>query len=142
MEKVRIRDGKNSGLASGAEKIWIRDEKNSDPGSGMKKIRNRDPGWKKFGSGIRDGKNSDPGSGMEKIRIRDKHPESATVSPSCLLSEGGRGFSARKTAMPAWKSTLCSTFSSSLLSSFKLLLNIRKKIRQIESNAKCRQLKY
>jgi hypothetical protein len=23
----------------------------------------RDPGWKKFGSGIRDGKNSDPGSG-------------------------------------------------------------------------------
>jgi hypothetical protein len=26
----------------------------ADPGSGMEKIRNRDPVWKKFGSGIRD----------------------------------------------------------------------------------------
>ncbi len=45
MKKIRIRDGKN----------WIRDPdgKNSDPGSGMDKIRIRDPGWKKFGSGIR-----------------------------------------------------------------------------------------
>jgi hypothetical protein len=33
------------------EKIRIRDGKNSDPG--WKKIRIRDPGWKKFGSGIR-----------------------------------------------------------------------------------------
>jgi hypothetical protein len=27
-------------------------------------MRIRDPGWKKFGSGIRDRKNSDPGSGI------------------------------------------------------------------------------
>jgi hypothetical protein len=33
--------------------------KNPDHISGM--VRIRDPGWKKFGSGIRDGKNSDPG---------------------------------------------------------------------------------
>jgi hypothetical protein len=37
-------------------------------------MRIRNPGCKKFESGIRDGKNSDPGSRMEKIRIRDKHP--------------------------------------------------------------------
>jgi hypothetical protein len=38
-----------------------------DPGSGMEKIRIRDPGWKKFGSGI-----------------RDKHPGSATLVPIFL----------------------------------------------------------
>jgi hypothetical protein len=48
------------------EKIRIRDGKNSDPGSRMEK----------FGSGIRDGKFFDPGwkkfgSGMEKIWIWD-----------------------------------------------------------------------
>jgi hypothetical protein len=37
-------------------------EKNSDPGFGIENIRIRDPGWKKFGSGI-----------------RDKHPGSATL---------------------------------------------------------------
>jgi hypothetical protein len=80
-------------FGSGMEKIRIRDGKNSDPGSWMKKIgsrirhgKNSDPGWKKYGSGmekfgsgirdekkfrsgIGDGKNSDPewkkfGSGM------------------------------------------------------------------------------
>jgi hypothetical protein len=80
-------------FGSGMEKIRIRDGKNSDPGSRMKKIgsrirhgKNSDPGWKKYGSGmekfgsgirdekkfrsgIGDGKNSDPewkkfGSGM------------------------------------------------------------------------------
>jgi hypothetical protein len=43
---MRIRDGKNSDLGSEIEK-------KSDPGSGMEKIRVRDPGWKKFVSGIR-----------------------------------------------------------------------------------------
>jgi hypothetical protein len=54
-------------------------------------MRIRDPGWKKFGSGIeqiriREGKNSDPRSGMEKFGsvpfgsgIRDKYPGSATL---------------------------------------------------------------
>jgi hypothetical protein len=58
MEKIRIRDGKNS----------VPGWKNSDPGSGMEKIRIRDPGWKNSDRGtgmkknmIRDGKNSDPG---------------------------------------------------------------------------------
>jgi hypothetical protein len=41
-------------------------------GSGMKKIQIRDPGWKKFGSGME--KNSDPGSG-----INNEHPGSATL---------------------------------------------------------------
>ncbi len=55
MEKIRIRDGKNSDpgwkkFGSGMEKIRIRDGK----------IRIRDgkhsnPGWKKFGSGMVDG---------------------------------------------------------------------------------------
>jgi hypothetical protein len=36
----------------------------------LMRIRDRDPGWKKFVSGIRDGKNSDPGSGIN-IRIRN-----------------------------------------------------------------------
>jgi hypothetical protein len=71
------------------EKILIRDEKNSDAGSGMGKIRirdgkNSDPGWKQFGSGVRDGKNSDPA--WKKFGIRDekkigsgiKQPGSAT----------------------------------------------------------------
>jgi hypothetical protein len=34
-------------------------------------MRIRNPGWKKFGSGIRERKTSDPGSGMEKIRVRN-----------------------------------------------------------------------
>ncbi len=69
--------GKKSGSGSG---LRIRDEQpgsyflelrnnffglqyffDADPGSGMEKIRIRDPGWKKFGSGIRDGKKLDPG---------------------------------------------------------------------------------
>jgi hypothetical protein len=41
-----------------------------DPGSGMEKIRIRDPGWKRFKSGIQDGKKSDPGSGKTS-RIRN-----------------------------------------------------------------------
>jgi hypothetical protein len=45
-------------------------------------MRIRDPGRKKFGSGIRDGKNSDQGSVMEKIRIRDNNPGSATLDKS------------------------------------------------------------
>jgi hypothetical protein len=40
----------------------------------MEKIWIRDPGWKKFGSGIWDGKKSDLGSA-----IQDKHPGSATL---------------------------------------------------------------
>jgi hypothetical protein len=43
-----------------------------------------DPGWKKLGSGME--KNTDPRSGIEKIRIRDKHPGSATMDISFLLS--------------------------------------------------------
>jgi hypothetical protein len=78
-----IRDGRKSASGSG-----IRDEQpgsyflelrnhffaffgvkilkffDEDPGSGMEKVRIRDPGWRKFGSGIRDGKKSDPGSGI------------------------------------------------------------------------------
>jgi hypothetical protein len=33
-------------------RIRIRDGKNSDPGFAMEKNRIRDPGWKKFGSGM------------------------------------------------------------------------------------------
>jgi hypothetical protein len=40
-------------------------------------MRIRDPGWKKFGSGIRDGKKSDPGSG---INIPD--PQHCKITPS------------------------------------------------------------
>jgi hypothetical protein len=43
MEKIRIRDGKNSDPGSWMEKIRTRDGK----------IQIRDPGWTKFGSGIR-----------------------------------------------------------------------------------------
>ncbi len=49
-------------------------------GSGILDGKNSDPGWKIFGSRILDGKNSDPGwknsdpgSGMEKIRIRIRY---------------------------------------------------------------------
>jgi hypothetical protein len=37
-------------------------------------MRIRDPGWKKFGSGM-----EKIGSGMGKIKIRDKHLGSATL---------------------------------------------------------------
>ncbi len=53
----------------------IRDEDSSDPG--IRDGDSSDPG-----SGIRDGDSSDPGSGMEKSRIQDKHPGSATLSPT------------------------------------------------------------
>jgi hypothetical protein len=48
---------------------WVKILKFFDehPGSGMEKIRNRDPGWKKIGSGI-----------------RDKHPGSATLKKSTV----------------------------------------------------------
>jgi hypothetical protein len=65
-------------------RIRIRDEKNLGPGwkefgSGIRDGKNSDPGWKEFGSGIRDGKKF--GSG-----IRDKHPGSATLVESCMVS--------------------------------------------------------
>jgi hypothetical protein len=58
-QKIRIRDEQPDHISDSLEglkyfnsllQIW--DEKNSNPGSGMEKIRIRDPGWKKFGSGI------------------------------------------------------------------------------------------
>jgi hypothetical protein len=55
----------------------------ADPGSKirMEKIRIRDPGWKKFGSGIQEGKNLDSRSG-----IRDKHPGSAKLEISFKIA--------------------------------------------------------
>jgi hypothetical protein len=50
-------------------------------------MRIRDPGWKKFGSGILDEKKSDPGSGMEKIRIRDRK----NTDPEWKNSDPGSG---------------------------------------------------
>jgi hypothetical protein len=58
---VKILNFFDADPGSGMEKIRIRDGKNSDQESGMEKIRILEPEWKKFGSGSRNGKNSDPG---------------------------------------------------------------------------------
>jgi hypothetical protein len=49
-------------------------------------MRIRDPGWKKYESGIRNRKNTDQGSGMVKYGsgIRDEPPGSATLVGSLL----------------------------------------------------------
>jgi hypothetical protein len=82
--RIRIRDEKNLGPGWKKFGSGIRDGKNSAPGwkefgSGIRDGKNSDPGWKEFGSGIRDGKKF--GSG-----IRDKHPGSATLVESCMVS--------------------------------------------------------
>jgi hypothetical protein len=74
---------KESGSGSGMNNLdhisvfWVKILKffDADPGSMMEKIRIRDPGRKKFGSGIRDG----------KFRIRDKHPGIRNTAEEVLI---------------------------------------------------------
>ncbi len=48
-------------------------------------MRTRDPGWKKFGSGIRDGKHSDPGYTGLNVAVTRVAGELLAVSDSAEI---------------------------------------------------------